>query len=699
MNFRRYFHLLVASIILVLARGTIAAEEFRGIWIDAWGAGFMNKEEVTHLVQHCRTYNFNAVIVQMRRRGDAYYMPQAPNGEPRSRGLKKDFDALQELLEQCHAGEQRIEVHCWVPTHVVWSDKSPPKDPGHVFNRHPEFIMQNSAGEKYIGEGYYLDPGHPGATRWNYRMAQDIVSRYDIDGFHWDYIRYPAPDSGYNPTAIARYNAEFGLTGQPSPSDERFSEWRRRQVTDFLRWCNADLLAIKPKLILSCSVFGSRSDAFNARFQDWAAWNREGIIDLCMPMGYTPEMALFQARVTDAYENQGIRRVYQGQGSYLCTKEQTLDQLLYIRNKGLQGYVFYSYRVPQKGGGNRTETFELLQQNLQPRWIGTPTIPWKSNPANGLLKGIVTRVDTGAEVYNAVITLQNSRKQRSEAHGGYAFFELEPGDYVISGTAAGLGTGTAKATVTPGGVAMANVVLSTDDRVAPVITNVAVETVTDSSAVITWETDELSDSRIEYGAASAKEYSAFKFGSVLKHSIRLNGLLPATQHHFRPKSRDAAQNEIIGPELKFTTLPPGTVAEMIVDNAAARITGAWTAAASAPDKYGNDYRYKGKGTGAASMEFQTQILKAGTYDVYEWHTGGINRSMTAPHIVSYKGGAFSTNVNQRVLGGKWNLLGRFEFDPANPASVKITDQLSDEEKVIVTADAIRFVYVGSQTPR
>ena len=56
---------------------------------------------------------------------------------------------------------------------------------------------------------------------------------------------------------------------------------RRRQVTDFLRWTSADLLAIKPNPQISCSVFSSRSDAYNARSQDWAAWNNEGILDLC----------------------------------------------------------------------------------------------------------------------------------------------------------------------------------------------------------------------------------------------------------------------------------------------------------------------------------------------------------------------------------------------------------------------------------
>ena len=249
------------------------SNEFRGVWVDAWGTGFLNASQVTQLIADCRAYNFNAIVVQMRRRGDAFYTPGIAGNDPKTTAISSSFDALQDVINKAHSGSPRIEVHCWVTTHVIWSSTTPPSQAGHVFNLHPEYLMRNSTGTNWNGEGYYLDPGHPDATLWNYVMATNIVRRYAVDGFHWDYVRYPTTDSGYNPTAIARYNAEFGLTGQPSPSSAQFSDWRRRQVTDFLRWVNADLLAIRSNLVISCAVFGSRSDAYNSRYQDWAGWN------------------------------------------------------------------------------------------------------------------------------------------------------------------------------------------------------------------------------------------------------------------------------------------------------------------------------------------------------------------------------------------------------------------------------------------
>ena len=252
-------------------------------------AGFCTSNEVSRLVADCRAYNFNAVLVEMRRRGDAFYQPGPGNPDPRTTALAGDFDALAEIIRQCHTGTPRIEVHCWLVSHFVWAWKRPPEQPGHVFNRHPEYLTRNSLGQRSLPSGYFLDPGNPEANQWIYDVAKDVVSRYDVDGLHWDYCRYPERDSGYNEVALRRYNEEFGLAGQPAPDDPRFCEWRRQQVTDFLRWANAGLLAIKPGLVISAAVFSNLKDAREYLFADWPEWNREGVVDFCAPMDFSAD--------------------------------------------------------------------------------------------------------------------------------------------------------------------------------------------------------------------------------------------------------------------------------------------------------------------------------------------------------------------------------------------------------------------------
>lgn len=677
------------------------ADEFRALWVDAWGSGFLTAGEVTTLVNRCRTYNFNAVIVQMRRRGDAFYVPQSPNGDPRTTVIAAGYDALQELINQCHTGTPRIEVHCWVVSNLIWSDDvTAPSQAGHVYNTHPEYLMRDSAGNNFLAEGFFLDPGNPDAMLWNYNMAKDIVSRYDIDGFQWDYIRYPQQDAGYNPVAIARYNAEFGLSGQPSPSNTQFSNWRRRQITDFLRWTDADLLAIKPNLQISTSVFSSRSDAFNARFQDWATWNAEGIIDLCMPMDYSADNSgVFFPRVDDAYNNQGVRRVYVGQGAYLNTKENTVTQFNYVRAKPLLGMILYSYRVPNSGTVNQTTTLAYVRDNYQPTWQDTPSIPWKASPTKGIVKGTVTRQDNGAAIYNATITLNSTpvRTQKTEPHGKYAYFETTPGTYTISATASGLGTANGNVTVTAGGNVTINLAVPTADVTPPTISSIASSAITDTSAKITWTTDESSDSTVEFGLTTSYGSSTNNASSVTSHTINLIGLSASTTYHYRVKSKDASNNTGTSSDFTFTTLASGTVTDIIIDNTAATVTGTWSTGTSSTDKYLTDYRFHANGTGANYLQFTPNILTAGDYDVFEWHPQGSNRATNAPHIATHSAGTTTPTVNQQINGGQWNLLGRFTFPVGSTKYVRITDNIPTSS-LVVMADAIKFVYVAPAAP-
>jgi len=455
----RFRWLLYLAAVCHATLGSLAsAPQFRGLWVDAFGPGFFNAAQVKKLAADCRQYNFNAVIVEMRRRGDAFYYS---NCDPRTTIINTNFDALAEIIEQCHTGTPRIQVHCWVVSHFIWAWEKPPSQPHHVFNRHPEYLTKDSIGQTLIGKGYFLDPGNPDANLTIYNMARDIVSRYDIDGFHWDYCRYPSRDSGYNETAIRRFNQEFGSRGQPLPNDPRFSEWRRRQVTDFLRWVNADLWEIRPDLAISISVFANLHDSCGYRFADWPAWNREGIVDLCVPMDFSPDNPrVFNPRVDQALKHQGIRHLYLGQAAYMNPKENTLAQLNYARDQGFPGTVLYSYRNPSGPAANRDQVFSFLKEHFQPTWVSTPALPWKQT--QGIIKGTVTRSGTAAPAYNALVTLGSNPRhpQRTGPHGKFAFLALDPGAYSISAEALGSAAVLTNVHVTAGKVATADLVLA-----------------------------------------------------------------------------------------------------------------------------------------------------------------------------------------------------------------------------------------------
>ncbi|MBA4147500.1 MAG: DUF1800 family protein [Verrucomicrobia bacterium] len=132
--------------------------------------------------------------------------------------------------------------------------------------------------------------------------------------------------------------------------------------------------------------------------------------------------------------------------------------------------------------------------------------------------------------------------------------------------------------------------------------------------------------------------------------------------------------------------------EIILDNLAGTSSGSWTAATSSNDKYGSNYRYKVQGTGVAYFDFRPTISFAGEYDVYTWHPAGSNRTAGAPHVITHAGGSSTVYVNQKVNGGVWNLLGRFNFAAGTTGYVRITDTFADAGQLVM-ADAIRFASV------
>ena len=79
------------------------------------------------------------------------------------------------------------------------------------------------------------------------------------------------------------------------------------------------------------------------------------------------------------------------------------------------------------------------------------------------------------------------------------------------------------------------------DDTGPAISNVSAIADGDGTATITWNTDEPSDSRVDYGT-NPDELSQSRSSTALvtAHSVELNGLQPNTTYHYRVTSEDEA---------------------------------------------------------------------------------------------------------------------------------------------------------------
>src|SRR5258706_15037792 len=220
-------------LVLALAAATAAADgpskpskpQIRALWVDGFHAGIRTPEEVDKLVADATTARLNLLIVQVRRRGDSYYLNslEPPVEEP---PYDPAFDALGTLLQKAHPAGLR--VHVWMNVTPIWRAKqAPPKDPRHVFNLHgptatgrDNWLMTSDKGEAELPTGFSLDPGHPDAARHIADTMINLVKHYPtVDGVHLDYVRYAelirttieaGAGVGYNPVSVERFQKRYG---------------------------------------------------------------------------------------------------------------------------------------------------------------------------------------------------------------------------------------------------------------------------------------------------------------------------------------------------------------------------------------------------------------------------------------------------------------------------------------------------------
>ncbi|MBV9492810.1 MAG: family 10 glycosylhydrolase, partial [Acidobacteria bacterium] len=127
------------AILLLLALPAFArdAAEYRAFWVDTFNSPFASRADVARIIDAAVASNANAVFVQVRRRGDAWYLdakeplPEVAGfGEPDANG-NPTYDPLRELIAAAHA--HHVEVHAFVIVGAVWRGDRPPRDPSHVF--------------------------------------------------------------------------------------------------------------------------------------------------------------------------------------------------------------------------------------------------------------------------------------------------------------------------------------------------------------------------------------------------------------------------------------------------------------------------------------------------------------------------------------------------------------------------------------
>jgi uncharacterized lipoprotein YddW (UPF0748 family) len=354
----------------------------------------VSPQAVDQAVDDAAEAGFNALFVQVRGRGDAFYRSALVSRSPLLERQPREFDPLARLLARARA--RRIQVHGWVNV-LLAAHFGQPLPRGHVLEKHPDWamvpksaataalvtsgprrlrlVMEAGRAEGDV-EGYYLSPSIPGVGDHLESVIRELVHAYRMDGLHLDFVRYPGPDFDYSRPALEGFRrAEGGgdLLGGPARSPAAWDDYRRQVLTALVTRLADAARAERPGLAISAAVVPDEALAVHHKFQDWPRWLSAGVLTALCPMTYTPDNVLFRQQVEVASERAGAARpVWAGIGAYRLDLAGILEKVALARESGARGVVLFSHESlePKDLRRLRDEAFPSALASAAPRGGG-----------------------------------------------------------------------------------------------------------------------------------------------------------------------------------------------------------------------------------------------------------------------------------------------------------------------------------------
>ena len=288
----------------------------------------------------------NMILPNMAWAGVAHYSSRVL---PQS----KTFSQYGDQLTQCvtAAREHGLEVHVWK---ITWNLEGAPK----------EFVEKlREAGRTQVsatGEALnWLCPSHPENVQLELDSILEIVTNYDVDGIHLDYIRYPGSHACYCDECRKRFVLATRQEIEKWPANvlpktgrhaDRYIAWRTQQITRLVRLLHKRAREVDPEVKISAAVFGSYPACVTSIGQDWIAWAKAGYIDFVCPMNYTENTDYFTELLVNqlALLPKGFA-IYPGIGATasnsLLKPDAVVEQIYLSRSLGGSGWVIFDYSL------------------------------------------------------------------------------------------------------------------------------------------------------------------------------------------------------------------------------------------------------------------------------------------------------------------------------------------------------------------
>lgn len=259
-------------------------KEMRSVWITtAWGLDWpmskydvqSQKDQYIQYLNRFKELNINTVIFQVKPMGDAFYnSPYEPwslsiTGE---RGKDPGYDVLKFLIEETH--NRDMEFHAWMNPYRIATRAG---------NATPYPALHSSVKPEWVVSHEKIQIYNPALSEVRQRLAdivKDLITKYDVDGIHFDDYFYPDPSSAGVMVSDASDYQQYGA------DYNSIEDFRRANVDLAIKGVHEVIVANKPEVIFTISPAASPDYSLNTLFADVPKWCKEGWIDVVMPQLY-----------------------------------------------------------------------------------------------------------------------------------------------------------------------------------------------------------------------------------------------------------------------------------------------------------------------------------------------------------------------------------------------------------------------------
>ncbi len=327
--------------------------DFSGVWISTvYSADYPSvqndieaqKTEFTQKLDKLKALGINAVVVQIRPKGDAFYESDLNPWSAVLTGVQgKDpgYDPMEFMIAEAH--KRDMEFHAWMNPYRITTSGTDlaALSADNMARMHPDWIITHNG-------AMYYNPAKKEVKEYIRDTVAEVVKNYNVDAIHFDDYFYPT-----------NYPLAEGESRDGAEADAR-----REHVNEMIRMVSEKIKEVNQKVAFGISPLGiwknntsdpsgsatKGGEGYYSVYGDAKAWVENGWVDYIVPQLYWERSHTYAPYETlvkwwsDLVKGTGVT-LYIGQGIYkdVVAKEIT-EQLKINEGTSVSGSLFFSAR-------------------------------------------------------------------------------------------------------------------------------------------------------------------------------------------------------------------------------------------------------------------------------------------------------------------------------------------------------------------